>query len=162
MVQHGQSAEDPQGATGSSEGRVEVLGIGMDWKVRGADTQNGFCFLELTLSPGSGVPLHHHDYAESFYVLSGTVEFELQGGTRPGTRTCSPGDAVSASAGVRHGFRNPGAEPLRLLSVSVPKHEGFFDALAQADREAPFVDLPPDEAMQRVGLIGAQNATWFA
>jgi quercetin dioxygenase-like cupin family protein len=50
---------------------------------------------------GTGPPPHSHDWDESFYVLSGAIEFFLDGEAH----MCMPGTLVYASRGTVHGFR---------------------------------------------------------
>ena len=50
---------------------------------------------------GTGPPPHSHDWDESFYVLSGAIEFIVDGETH----LCTPGTLVYASRGTVHGFR---------------------------------------------------------
>ena len=49
-----------------------------------------------------------------------------------------------------------------MLSISVPEHQRFFDAVAASDREHPFADMPPEAVMPRVATIGAENDCLFA
>ena len=75
-------------------------------------------FFDLTYDPGwEGVDPHtHDDHVDSFYVLDGKVEFVVGEGVTSG----GPGTFVSAPPGSRHGFRNPGDGPIRLLNIHTP------------------------------------------
>ncbi|MFE0420139.1 cupin domain-containing protein [Streptomyces tendae] len=60
---------------------------------------------------------------EAFYVLSG--EFEFINGDQK--FVAGPGDFIYIPKGTRHGFRNSGAEPARLLVFYTPAGpESFF------------------------------------
>jgi quercetin dioxygenase-like cupin family protein len=64
-----------------------------------------------------GVDPHtHDDHVDSFFVLDGEVEFILGDDSHRG----GPGTFVSAPVGVRHGFRNPGGAPMRVLNLHTP------------------------------------------
>lgn len=76
------------------------------------------------LLPGQAQAVHSHAAADKFYlVLEGTGTFEVG----EGTFRSGPGALVPAPAGVPHGVRNEGPEPLVLLTVMAPpprKREG--------------------------------------
>ena len=74
--------------------------------------------IDLTFQPVfEGVGLHaHDDHVDLFYVLEGEIEFlEASGARRAG-----PGTFFAAPRGTEHGFRNPGAGPIRFLNVHAP------------------------------------------
>jgi len=66
--------------------------------------------IEQICEPGVGAPTHWHDFDEVLQVLSGTAEIWI-GDER---RTIGPGVSAFMPAGVRHGFRNAGADLLHL------------------------------------------------
>lgn len=68
------------------------------------------------------VPAHVHDHVDAMLVLEG--EIELLGGVQP--RRVHPGTIVAVPPGVRHGFRNPGPERARILTLHAPDG-GFAD-----------------------------------
>jgi quercetin dioxygenase-like cupin family protein len=139
----------------------DVAGARLTWKVKADMTQGRFCFFEQFLQPGDAVPLHRHGFTESFYILSGTVVFS--GATKDGDRLrAQAGDVVVARPGAYHAFINDGDGEARLLSISVPEHQRFFDAVALADRDMPFATMAPEAAMQRVAAIGAETDALFA
>lgn len=139
----------------------DVAGAKLTWKVKSDATQGRFCFFEQVLQPGDVVPLHVHGFTEAFYILAGTVTFfgTVDGETRLPSST---GDVVVAGPGTYHGFGNDGVEQARLISISVPEHQRFFDAVASADREMPFATMAPERAMQRVAAIGQETDAVFA
>lgn len=139
----------------------DVAGAKLSWKVKAEDTEMRFCFFEQVLAPGDAVPLHLHHYTEAFYILAGTVTFYREPGNRQAFRS-TIGDVVVARPTVLHGFANEGDTEARLLSISVPEHQRFFDALVAADREQPFAAMPPEGAMLRVAAIGDEMDSVFA
>ena len=54
---------------------IDVLGIWCEWKTTEDETNHHYCVMEMTLPPGSGVPLHHHAVQETFTMMDGSAEF---------------------------------------------------------------------------------------
>jgi hypothetical protein len=61
-----------------------------------------------------------------------------------------------------HAFSNRASEPCRVLGISTPLHQTFFDAVASADQKEPFSALPLAKAMARIAEIGLQHNMYFA
>jgi hypothetical protein len=72
-------------------------------------------FSELN-SPGSGPPLHRHDFDESFTVLEGEVEFLVRGDAY----IVPTGATVTVPSNALHSFRNSSQKSARMLCVCVP------------------------------------------
>ena len=75
-------------------------------------------------------PHFHRTLAESFYILTGTIQ--IYDGT--GWRDAEPGDFVHVPPGGLHGFRNESGAPASMLihfSPGAPR-EGYFEGLALA------------------------------
>ena len=84
--------------------------------------------MKQTLAPGEGVSLHSHASAEAFYVLSGTVDFfRLVDGEEDWIR-CEAANLVIIPPNALHAFYNKTSEPCRILGISTPLHQAFFDA----------------------------------
>ena len=81
---------------------------------------------------GTGPPPHCHDWDESFYVLSGSIEFTCGGEVS----LCTPGTLVHVPSGTVHGFRY-GSGGGRMLEVSGP------GALAAQMFTAVDAEIPP-------------------
>jgi len=79
----------------------------------------GFAAFVSTFPPlGGGPPAHHHDfYDEAFYVLSGEMEFRVDGETAH----VAPGSMALVPRGAVHSFRNPSTKPARMLVVTTPE-----------------------------------------
>jgi quercetin dioxygenase-like cupin family protein len=78
------------------------------------DRLNNF---ELRIDPGCGISPHVHEAAtEFFYVISGTGEVLLNGEWQ----VLQPGDALKATTGNEHGFRNRTDEPMLLYALFSP------------------------------------------
>ncbi len=67
---------------------------------------------------GGGPPTHHHNsYDEAFYVLSGEMEFRIDGETA----RVPAGSMAWVPRGATHAFRNPSRETARMLVVTTPE-----------------------------------------
>ena len=99
----------PPGA-GRRVGNVEFL-------ARTADTPR-FTFGIIEIAPGRELEAHvHGDEDDAFYILEGEMTFFFGDG-RGGGRAA--GDVRARAARRRHGFRNPGAGPVRMLNMHAP------------------------------------------
>lgn len=84
--------------------------------------------VDSVTDPGGGPPRHVlHDADESFVLLSGDVDFWLNG-----TRFAkAPGQIVFVPKGTEHTFQVVGSRPARMLTILTPGGcEGFFAEMA--------------------------------
>jgi quercetin dioxygenase-like cupin family protein len=138
----------------------DIAGAQWNWKIRSSQTNGHFCFFEMTVEPGQGVPLHVHGYPEAFYLLEGELEFH-GGGETGEVLGCVAGDVVLARPEIQHAFFNRSQGKARLLSISTAAHERFFDAIVAADSDRPFASMPAEEMFARIAAIGARTDTRF-
>ena len=100
----------PPGA-GRRVGNVEFL-------ARTADTPR-FTLGIIEIAPGRELEAHAHgDEDDAFYILEGEMTFFF--GDEDEETVAPPGTFVLVPPGVRHGFRNPGPGPVRMLNVHAP------------------------------------------
>jgi quercetin dioxygenase-like cupin family protein len=86
---------------------------------QGAETGGSFSLWEAVVPPGAGPPPYTHAREdEAIYVLSGELLFELEG--EPAPHRVGPGAFVFGGRRRRHGFRNVGDQPARILILSAP------------------------------------------
>jgi mannose-6-phosphate isomerase-like protein (cupin superfamily) len=121
----------PKTVVKPGEGRSVALGgMGVVFKVSGADTGGAFAVVEHTIEPGRLVLPHVHLHEDEYsYVLEGTI------GARVGDRevAAGPGSYLFKPRGLMHTFRNAGPGPARLLEVISPAgFENYFAELAEA------------------------------
>jgi quercetin dioxygenase-like cupin family protein len=92
--------------------------------VTGAQTGGAYFAMEAIVPPGGGPPLHiHRNEDETFYVLEGECDFNLDGERL----TAGPGDFVNIPRGRVHNFHNAGATTTRLILTFTPANiEHFF------------------------------------
>src|SRR5690606_14433042 len=77
---------------------------------------------EEQMPPGTTEKRHVHRQARQFfYVLSGTLSIERDGGQ---TVALGPGEGLEIAPGLAHRAYNAGHEPVRLLVVSAPQTKG--------------------------------------
>ncbi len=105
-----------------------------------------------TTNPGGGPPRHiHHDADESFFILSGEVEFWIAGETI----FAHAGDMLTVPQGVEHAYRVIGENPARKLSIYTPGgFENFFTEMANLNLRIP-------QDMQRIIEIGERYNLTF-
>jgi len=108
----------------------------------GKDTEGQLAIVDMRCPEGAGPGPHTDPWRESFYVLEGEFEFQLErdGALYP-TRAC-PGDTVTIPAGLGHAFRAISRTPARALILSVPAGLDDFFAAAGEPTDSP---LPPQE-----------------
>lgn len=108
-------------------------------KLTAAQTHGVLGVVEASVPPGGGPVAHTHaDQSETFYLLSGELEF-LDGDT---TFTARPGDLVHIPAGLRHRFTNVGVHTAKMLFFYTPGGaEGLF--VEGGDEPVPGVPVPP-------------------
>ena len=88
-----------------------ATGSGIRWKllIAGESTQSvGLITGIAEITPGAELMRHHHEPAETYYIMSGRGEMEIEGRTRP----VGPGCAVYIPPDARHAIRCTGPEPL--------------------------------------------------
>jgi quercetin dioxygenase-like cupin family protein len=78
----------------------------------------------VSLAPGRGIPLHKHPYAEFFYVVEGTVDFQkLDDAGVAEWLSCGAGATVLAPPNAPHTFFNRSQESARFIATSTYHHE---------------------------------------
>ena len=109
--------------------------------VTGEESGGAYFAMEALVPTGGGPPLHIHTREdETFYVLEGEIEFRLG----DETVTAGPGDFVNIPRGLKHRFRNTGAETARLLLTFTPAgiEHWFAETLERAPNDVGVEDVP--------------------
>jgi quercetin dioxygenase-like cupin family protein len=96
--------------------------------LRGEQTGGAVSLMDNMVGAGAGgPPLHHHDFDEAFYVVEGSLTFQL-GDDLISRRA---GELAFAPRGAHHTFANQSDADARVLIVCTPAgFERYFDALA--------------------------------
>jgi quercetin dioxygenase-like cupin family protein len=117
MIRQGDTIENP------------ITGEKVTFLKTSAETDGELVVIDTTVAPGGFVVAEHvHPYqSERFEVLSGEVEFELDGETV----VAREGDVVMVEAGAAHQFRNIGEEEVRFLTEVCPAltFEAFLETM---------------------------------
>ncbi len=134
-------------ASGEGEARWWVGGLA-EIKTTAADTGGQCTLVEVTYGPGYEAPLHvHHREDEGFWVLDGTVTFEV-GAT---TIEAGAGDYAFGPRDIPHRF-TVGDSGCRMLFILTP---GGMEALIMATSEparSRTVPPPPERPPDMDGL----------
>ena len=136
-------------APGAGES-VSLGGLGVVFKVTGADTGGAFAIVEHPIEPGVLVPPHRHEHEDELtYVIEGEI------GARVGDREepLPAGAYLFKPRNVPHAFWNAGEHAARILDVIYPAgFERFFVELAELlARGAAPAEI--DEAGTRYGHV---------
>lgn len=109
-------------------------------------TQEKYTLLDVVVVPGGGTPFHFHENeAEWFFMLDGTLEFQLE----DQTALAPPETLVFGPQNGRHAFRNQTLDLARLLIYYEPPGvEDFFREVGQPVTD-PFNQPPvnPEELL---------------
>ena len=99
-----------------SPGNGHVVG-NVEFLARTTDTER-FNLAIITIQAGRELEAHTHadEEVDSFYILEGEMTFEIEGEPV----AAPPGTFVLVPPGVKHGFRNEGEVPVRMLNVHAP------------------------------------------
>ena len=102
----------------ASEGRAfDYIDDRINIKVSAKDTGGAYSLMHWTVAAEATAPAHVHDrYEETFYVLSGALNFLLGQDTIP----MEAGDFVRVPAGTRHGYQNASGNSVELLVGFTP------------------------------------------
>lgn len=137
---------------GSGETLEVIGGDRVTLKLTGEDTGGTLALLETIVPPQAGPPRHvHHRESETFYILEGEFEFEVDGAKF----TASEGATLFAPMGVPHQFKNTTDQPGKILVVCQPAgFEHFIKEFATIP-----VDVPPDPV--QMAAIAAKHGVEF-
>ncbi len=91
---------------------------------------------EIVVPPGSGPPLHTHDFDEAFYMLEGELTFQVA----DALVTRGAGEVSFAARNVAHTLGNQSDAPARYVLVCTPA--GFERHWARIAAEAAGVEPP--------------------
>jgi quercetin dioxygenase-like cupin family protein len=107
--------------------QVNVLGIPINIRISGRDTNGTLAVVESHDVANGGPPPHiHHREDETFQVLAGEYEFTVGGKTI----LAGPGTTLFAPRGIPHTYRSLGNSANRLMVTLTPGgFEEFFEQI---------------------------------
>lgn len=136
----------------SNEGEVlDILGMPLRYLCDVQETGGAWSLMEEEIPHGAGPAAHRHDWDEAYYVLDGTIDFEVDGEAA----SLSRGDFTYLPRGTIHGFKGGSTQPARVLIFACPAHASDF--FKEVDRE---VKTFPDD-LDRLPEIGARHGIEF-
>ena len=135
----------------------------MEWKVTEHDTGHQYCLFEMTVPPGTGVPLNHHEPQETFWLVEGELEFGRVGAAGPEWLPIAAGDTITVPSWAFHGFRNQGPRNARVLLLCAAGLEPFFREVGRPVAPgAPIAAEPPSQAELERVFRAAQKIPCYA
>lgn len=142
---------------------VDVLGIWCEWKTTEDETNHHYSVMEMTIPPGSGVPLHRHAIQESFTMLDGSIEFGRLGANGEEWLPLIMGDVVNVPNWAYHGFRNSSESPARVQLMCAAGLEPFFRecGIPAEPGSAPRGAALSGADIERVVTIAAKHGSFF-
>ena len=133
-------------AEGTSSPTFDVLGPTIEFLTTPDDSGDGFSIMRGVVPPGVVVPLHSHDDAEAFFILSGTQQVLIQGSDGLEWNDLHAGDYVNVPPGTLHAHRNISDEPAVDLLVTTARLGRFFQEVSKPATEPPQPPTPDDVA----------------
>lgn len=136
-------------ADGTPYAAVDVFGPTLEFVSGPNDPAVDFWVMRGVVPPGVAVPLHRHDDAEDFFILSGTQQVLTRGDQGLQWRDVNAGDYVHIPAGVQHAHRNVSDEPAVELIITTARLGRFFQEVARPDSRRP---VTPTELAEFVAV----------
>ena len=127
----------PQIVDGTPYTAVDVFGPTLEFISGPDDPSADFWVMRGVVPPGVAVPLHSHDDAEDFFILSGTQQVLTKSDQGLKWRDVNAGDYVHIPAGTPHAHRNVSDEPTVELVITTARLARFFQEIARPDATRP-------------------------
>jgi quercetin dioxygenase-like cupin family protein len=118
---------------GSGTEVLDVLGPTIEF----LSWTDDFCVMRGVVPPGVTVPLHSHDDAEDFYIVSGTQQVLIEDGQGTHWVDANAGDYVRISGSALHAHRNVSDKPAVDLIVTTARMGQLFREIGR-----PFTGTP--------------------
>ncbi len=130
---------------------LNVLGMPLRFLCDAHETDGGWSLMEEEIPIDHGPPPHRHDWDEAYYVISGTLDFEIDGKrVRLGAS-----EFAYLPRNTIHAFKGSSEVPTRVLIFAAPAHSSAF--FKDVNREVQ--SIPNDLA--KVPEIGARHGIEF-
>lgn len=130
---------------------LSVLGMPLRMLCESRETGGAWSLFEEEVPLGMGPPAHRHDWDESYYILAGEVDFEIDGELVKS----GPGDFNYLPRNTVHGFKGASRSPARVLIFAAPAHGSeFFHEL-----NSEVLSVPDDLA--KIPEIGQRHGIEF-
>ncbi|OBE94139.1 cupin domain-containing protein [Mycobacterium sp. 852002-10029_SCH5224772] len=120
---------------------LDVLGPTIEFLTWSED----FCVMRGVVPPGVTVPLHRHDDAEDFFIISGTQQVLVESANGLEWRDAHAGDYVRIPGHVPHAHRNISDQPAIEVIVTSARLGRFFQEVG-----VPATDSPQPPTAERL------------
>jgi quercetin dioxygenase-like cupin family protein len=131
---------------------LNVLGMQIKFLSTNEDTQGRYSSMLNTVPKGLGAPPHKHPWDESFYVVKGQVQLQLE----DKIMSLNPGDYVLIPANYKHAFTGLSDEEGLLLAFDSPSHSHkFFQEINDT------VKVLPDDLSKMPDIGGRHQVTFI-
>jgi quercetin dioxygenase-like cupin family protein len=130
---------------------LDVLGEPCLVKLAGADTNNAFAVVHLTVPKLAGPPLHRHSKEDEwFYVLDGEITCEVDGKRF----TAAAGASAFAPRGTVHAYQNFADQAAHILVIVSPAGlDRFFEDVSTMNKGLSQPDFARvEQLMQSYGM----------
>jgi quercetin dioxygenase-like cupin family protein len=130
---------------------LNVLGMPLRFLCDATDTQDAWSLMEEEIGLGQGPATHKHDWDEAYFVIDGSLDFEIDGERyRLGAR-----DFAYLPRNTAHAFKGASQSPTHVLIFAVPAHSSAF--FKDVNREV--LKLPED--LRKLPEIGGRHGIQF-
>jgi len=140
---------------------VDVLGPLVEFLTTPSH-QESYCVMRGIIPAGVSVPLHSHQDAESFLVVSGTAQALAERTDRLEWIDLRPGDFVHIPGGVKHAHRNTSSEPVVEIVVTTPTLGQFFQEVGRTVPPGKTLPPPTPDDFERFERIARKYRHWLA
>lgn len=130
---------------------LDVLGMPLRFLTDAHDTAGAWSLMEEEIPIGHGPPPHRHDWDEAYYVISGALDFQIDGEPV----RIEAGDFAHLPRNTVHAFKGSSDEPTRVLIFAAPAHSSAFFK----DVHSEILSVPEDLA--KIPEIGRRHGIEF-
>ena len=130
---------------------LNVLGMRLRFLCDAHDTDGAWSLMEEDIPIGHGPPPHRHDWDEAYYVISGALDFQMDG--KP--VRIEAGEFAYLPRNTVHAFKGGSETPAWVLIFAAPAHSSAF--FKDVNREVRTV---PDD-LDKVPEIGHRHGIEF-
>lgn len=130
---------------------LDVLGMPLRFLCDAHQTGGAWSLMEEDIPHGHGPPPHRHDWDEAYYVLSGALDFQMDGQAV----RLEAGDFAFLPRNTVHAFKGGAEAPTRVLIFAAPAHSSAFFKDVSRELRA----IPADLA--KMPEIGARHGIEF-
>ena len=121
------SAEfQPTSLVRAGQGTPVDLGRGVRMELLASSNEDTYWVIKGTLQPGEAVPLHSHNDAEDFYLLSGQAEALVQTEHGLEWKTVQTEDFIHIPGNMKHAWRNRCSAPIDRAKSKEHHHYTYY------------------------------------